>query len=254
MSVAETARLAVEMTLGGNFNAGMAASEASLSKLNATAEASTGHASRLSGAFGLIGTAAGKAEGALSHAGSQLRNLATGPLGLIGLTGGLLSVGGAIEKGLSKASDWGSAIARLGSVTGDTADQLSGLLAVTDRYGIATARVVTVAGFAEKAMQAVKLSTGGAAKFQADYGFSILDSAGRVKDFNSLLLTFSDYYRSNADKAQAAAEAAKLFGRGYTDLVPVLSLGSAKIRDMQQEAAQLGLTLTATNVKDLAAF
>lgn len=254
MPVAETARLAVEMTLGGNFNAGMSQSEASLSRMNAAASGAQGKASALSSAFGSVGKAAGSAGGALSHAGSQLKGLLTGPLGLIGLTGGLLAVGKGLTDSVGKASEFAFAIEKMQGLTNDSADSLARLIAVTDNYGISADRLAKVVGFTEKSLGQIALSSASAAKFAKDYGFSVTDASGRVLGFNAVLLKAADYYNGNASQAAKAALAAKLFGRNYTDLVPVLKLGSQGIRDAEQAAADLGITLNATNVRDLAAF
>lgn len=252
MALAETAQLAVELNLGGNFTAGMAAADKSLMSFTSTAEASGASSARVTSSFSAIQRAATGVGGAFSHAGSQLKGLLMGPLGLIGLGTAAFGVGDALEHGISKAETWGLQIEKLTGITGDSAETLSGLLAVTEKYGLSNERLSQIAGFTEKKLGALAANTAALDKFTTNYGFSIETTGGKVKDFNTLLLTFSDYWNSNADQGAKAAAAATLFGRGYADLVPILNLGSKGIKDAADEAAALGLTLTSVNVNDLA--
>lgn len=278
--------------------------------------------SKLGGAFKTLETGAGRIGGAFNHAKGAIGGLLSGPLGVLGLGAGILSVGGALNNGIAKAQGWGLQIEKLQGITHGTAEELSGLLAVTEKYGLSNERLAQIAGFTEKTLgnlekgltdtgqalagvkgpsdavaaaqerlqvatlrlteaeanRKTKLSTlvaaqngvadaqraltkaqseggaavGGADKFLKDYGFDIRDSGGKVKDFNTLLLTFTDYWNGNTAQGLKAAAAAKLFGRGYADLVPILNLGSQGIKDAEEEAKALGLTLTQDNVRDLA--
>jgi hypothetical protein len=159
MAIGETAQLAVNLTLGGNFNAGLSQAESSLSRFGAAATGSTARTGILSGAFASVGVAAGKVGGALSHAGNQIKNLVTGPLGIIGLTGGLLSFGGAIGATLGKMNDLAFSTEKLTALTGESAQTLSTLIAGTAKYGIGIDQLTTIAGFYEKTVGKLSDST-----------------------------------------------------------------------------------------------
>lgn len=103
----------------------------------------------------LVGNKAGQALGNLK---SRLTSLA-GPLGLIGLSAGALTLTGAFEKGISKATEWGLAIEKLTGLTSNNAEQLSGLLGITEKYGISNERIATIAGFTEKALGKLEMTT-----------------------------------------------------------------------------------------------
>jgi hypothetical protein len=90
--------------------------------------------------------------GALSHAKGAIGGLLTGPLGMLGLGAGLFTLAGAFEAGLSKAQTWGLQIEKLQGITHDSAESLSGLLAVTEKYGLSNERLSQIAGFTEKAL------------------------------------------------------------------------------------------------------
>lgn len=187
----------------------------------------------------------------LNHAKSQIGGL-VGKLGFLGLAGGVLSFTGSLEQSITKAQDWGLQIEKLQGITHDTAEQLSGLLAVTEKYGLSNERLAQIAGFTEKALGNIAVSGKGVTDFTDKFGFSLTDAKGKILDFNTLLLKFADYWNSNAAASTKAAAAAHLFGRGYADLVPVLNLGSKGIQAAEEEAKALGLTLTQDNVAALA--
>ncbi len=224
MTNAEVAKLAVQLDLKGNFTSSLGAAEKQL------------------GGFGT----------AMGHATSKLKNLAT--VGLAALGVGVFTVTGFFEKGIAKASEFAFSIEKLQGLTNDSADSLSQLIAVTDNYGISADRLVKVVGFAEKSLGNIALATDGAKTFLQQYGFAITDATGKVLPFNTILMKAADFYNSNAAQSTKAALAAKLFGRNYTDLVPILKLGSKGIQDAEAAAKALGITLTQTNVADLAKF
>ncbi len=224
MTNAEVAKLAVQLDLKGNFTSSLGAAEKQL---------------------GGLGTAMG-------HATSKLKNLAT--VGLAALGVGIFTVTGFFEKGIAKASEFAFSIEKLQGLTNDSADSLAQLIAVTDNYGISADRLVKVVGFAEKSLGNIALATDGAKTFLQQYGFAITDATGKVLPFNTILMKAADFYNSNAAQSTKAALAAKLFGRNYTDLVPILKLGSKGIQDAEAAAKALGITLTQTNVADLAKF
>src|SRR5205814_1785908 len=76
-----------------------------------------------------------------------------------------------------------------------------------------------------------------------EYGLRLIDSKGKLVDFETELKQVADVYTSHIDPARKAALAAQLFGRGYADLVPILALGSKGITEAEQAAKDLGLTL-----------
>jgi hypothetical protein len=249
--LAETARLAVNLSLEGNFGSGIRTAETQLAGLNATAAGTTG---KLAGAFGSVKGAALGMGGALAHAGGQIKGLLTGPLGMLGIGAGLFGVASLFKESIGKASEFAFAIEKLQGLTNDSADSLAQLIAVTDNYGISADRLSKVVGFAEKTMGNLATTAGGADAFFKKFGFSITNAQGKVLPFTTVLEKAADFYNSNADQSTKAALAATLFGRSYADLVPILKLGGQGIRDAEAAAKDLGITLTQTNVQDLQRF
>lgn len=207
-----------------------------------------------SSGIGLTQRIVAGASGALTHFAGTIKGLITGPLGILGLGAGIFTLGGALKTGIDTASNMAIAIEKLTGVTGDNAEQMSGLLAVMNKFGVDTDTATTRIGFLEKTLGTIGNDAKAAAKLQTDFGFSVTDSKGRVLDANDVFLKLADYMTGSATAADKAALAAKLLGRGYIDLVPILDLGSKGIQDAEAAAASLGLTLTASNVQDLKAY
>lgn len=102
--------------------------------------------------LGTLGRVAHATAGGLGRAAGQLRGLVTGPLGLLGLTGGLLGVTGALESTLSRINSLAFGTEKLTSITGDSAETMSTLVAVSEKYGIDLDKLTTVSQFYEKAV------------------------------------------------------------------------------------------------------
>jgi len=247
MAIATTAQLIVEIIGKDALSPAVGSAERSLSTLSGTSTTA-------SKAVGLVENAATGMGNALNHAKGFLGGLISGPLGLLGLGAGALTAAGAIKETIGTANDLAKAIEVLAPLTGDTAEQVSGLIAVFNKFGIDTSTATARLAFMEKAVGNLTLTTAKATAFQKEFGVSLVDASGHVKDANTLIALAADYWNGSASASEKAAFEAKLFGRGFADMIPILNLGSAGIRDAEAAAAQLGLTLNATNVKDLQAY
>ena len=206
-----------------------------------------GALSKVEKGLGGVGTA-------LGHAKSQITGL-LGSVGMLAGAGGLLSLGGALEQGISKASDMALAVEKVTGATNLSAHAASQAVAVFGKYGLSGDQTATMLGRLEKnaftAANTQKLAT----KFQSEYGLSLVDSSGKVKDATALLGTLSDYYIKNGDNAQTDAAMAKLLGKTWIDLIPVLKQGSQGLADQAKEADAMGTTLSsALDVKSVNAF
>lgn len=246
MSVAETAVLAVELKLNGvtAYTSGMN----QVHSANAKAAAGVGG---LTGGLKNAEKGLASFSGRIGHAKGAIGGLLTGPLGVLGLSAGVFSLGTILEKTIGHTTDFAFSVEKLMGLTGGTAEAMSGLLAVFEKFGVNAERTGMIVGFAEKTLG--KLAANGklSNKILEDYGFAVRNANGTVKTFGQTLNYVSDYYNANHSAASKAALAAQIFGRGYADLIPILKLGAKGIRDAELAAADLGLTLTAQNAVEL---
>ena len=110
MALADTAQLLVELNLGGNFTSGIGTAESRLSTFSANAGRH----------FGAVGRAVDGMGTALGHAGNRIKGLVTGPLGMLGMAGGVAGVGVALEKTVTSAVSFQRSMELLRSQTGAT--------------------------------------------------------------------------------------------------------------------------------------
>ena len=150
MGLAETARLAVELNLGGNFAAGLTTAEGSLGRFNATAATAGTKSSVLSNAFAGIRKEVGTFGGAMSHAGNQLKGFGMGLLGLAGV-GGLLGLGAILGSSVRKVEDFGAQLEKVQKLTGETA-LASGALILQFTKFLSIDKAAQVIGFTEKTL------------------------------------------------------------------------------------------------------
>jgi hypothetical protein len=185
---------------------------------------------------------------------SRLTSLAA-PLAMIGLTGGLFSIAGALEKGVSKAADFGESVDKAMAITGLGVEKASALSSALAYVGIDADATVKMLGMAEKNLGNLTLTTKKATDFQKAYGLSLVDSNGKAVDANELLLRSADYFNNKSIPAsQKAAAMSKVYGKSWQSLVEVLELGRKKLADAEQTAADLGLTMTKDNVGSFEKF
>jgi hypothetical protein len=260
MGLAATTQQLVTEIIGKDLLTPAAASaEKSIVSLSSSANLASNSTSAVERGLGAVGTAATTMGNALNHAKGFVSNLVSGPLGFIGLGAAAFSVAGALKSGIDTANTLAAALEKLTAITGDSAESLSALLAVADKYGISSDQIITSAAFAEKTIGKLADTMSGKGKdavskltqLQKQYGISLEDSSGKAVDFETELNRVADYYTSNATASQKAALAATLFGRGYQALIPLLQLGSKGLADAEAAATSLGLTLTAQNVGEL---
>src|SRR5206468_3331117 len=63
-----------------------------------------------------------------------------------------------------------------------------------------------------------------------------------------ILMNVADRFKEMPNGAEKTATAIELFGRSGTSMIKVLNLGSAGIKQLEQDAKSLGLTLTQDNI------
>ena len=204
---------------------------------------------------GLLGRMGGTVGAGMSALGNNLKRMGTALLAGAGITG-IFSIVGALEQGISKADEMALAVEKLSGVTGLNAHAASQLVAIMGKYGVDTDKATTLAAFAEKTLGKLAGTTGKLTALDKKYGLSLVDSKGKVVDFQTELTQLADLYTNKAIPAsERAAVAAQLLGRGYVALIPLLKLGAKGMAEAAAQADAMGLTLkTAEDVKNVTGF
>lgn len=149
------------------------------------------------------------------------------------------------------------AMTALGKSAIDAADQMNDLKKAT---GISTESLSQLQFAAEQSGTDLEGLTTGLRKFTAQaveaatkagpardafklIGVSVTDSAGKLKDTETLLLDVAEQFSQYKDGAAKAAAAQDLFGKSGASLIPFLNAGRAGIEELKAEADRLGLTI-----------
>ena len=211
-------------TKQGSFDKGMAQVQAAMSRLKGVATTmGTGIAKGFAGA-----------QGALSGFSSKVLNLPTAIAGSVAVTGLV-----ALAKGFADA---GSAVDDMAQRTGMSAEAVSSL-------GYAAKLSGTDIGTLEKGVRKMQMGIADAAagvpgavdKFAA-LGLRVEDLAKMSPD--EQFIAIADKLSMIQDPALKSAAAVEYFGKAGADLVPMLSEGGEGIRKLQQDAADLGQTMS----------
>lgn len=119
---------------------------------------------------------------------------------------------------------------------------------------IETGKLDTGLKFLNKAM-ATSLVTGSKgkendqAKAFKDLGISVKNANGTMKTADQTILEISDKFHNMTNVSEKVRIAQKLFGRAGSDLIPILSQGSAAIKAQGDELARLGHILTSKEIE-----
>lgn len=195
-----------------------------------------------------ISTRNGLLNKGLAAAQASLRRLSATTNAISSTMGkGFVSVGGALSTVGSSLISVRGMIAGLAAASGigvmvkGFADAAGNIDDMAQRTGLA-AQEIQGLSFAAK-MSGTSIETvEGAIKKMQKAGFST--GRGPLADFQAL----ADHISQIPDPAARAAEAMKYFGRSGTQLLPMLTNGSAGIQDLMREAERLGLVMSGSTV------
>lgn len=172
--------------------------------------------------------------------------------GIVALSGAIATLGGI---GLAKnLADSAEQLGRASQQTGIAVEELSRLA-----YAAKTVRVEADAlydslnDFAEKMFDAAAGSGDGADALKA-MGFSADYAKKNINNLPKILGDIADKFAGYKDGAAKTALAVKLFGDAGKALVPLLSQGSAGIRELMAESDKLGATIGDDTVKEAIKF
>lgn len=202
-------------------------------------------------AFVRISADDSQARGILSRLPSLFKSVATA-IGAIGL-------GNLFAQGISKATaavfsfaESGAAVDDMAKRTGASSESLSQLAFAAEQSGSSLQGV-------EKGMRKLSDVTTEAAngsdaaqKSLAAVGLTAGDLAGLKPE--QAFLSIAEGLRQIHDPATRASAALDLFGRGGTELLPMMEDGAGGIQKLMAEADSLGLTLTGDQAAAAAAF
>lgn len=155
---------------------------------------------------------------------------------------------------LKGAIDMGDQLDDLSEKTGIAVKDLSEL-----RYaGEVTGTPIEALATGVKKLSTTMYEAAGGGKEQAAIfkalGIEVKTASGALRGSDEVLGDIADAFAGFNDGPEKAALAVKIFGKAGADMIPLLNQGSAGIKELRQEAKQLGATIGDDAARNFAAF
>ena len=177
--------------------------------------------------------------------------------GLGGLTDTAKSINGVLANlgvGVSLAGiramikssiDSADALDEMAQRTGIAVESLSLLVPAAELSAVSTEKFE--AGLKKLATGMLEAATGSEASAQnfEALGVAVQNQDGTLRDSEQVLLDLADRFQAMPDGAEKAALAVDIFGKAGAEMIPFLNQGREGIGALKQEAAELGLQLSA---------
>ena len=198
---------------------------------------STGQLVKAGAALGAMGIAAKAVAGAIKGIASAAVNAAKGVWNL-GVSSGqwadeLITQGNQFGIDTTTLQEWGYA-ARF--IDTEVSTMTSGMKKLTQAYAKGN----------KSKKKSVKLTKG--------VTVSLKKENGEIKTQAEFYLDTIDALHGMTNVAQRNAAAQKIFGKSYTDMLPLIESGTAALRQYGQEAHEMGVIISADNVNALGKF
>lgn len=146
----------------------------------------------------------------------------------------------------------GDALAKMSQRTGASVEALSELGYAADQSGASIDSLERGLRIMQRTIVEAATGSQGAQDALARLGLTVQDLAGLAPDDQFTLI--ADRLSKIEDPAIKAATAMELFGRGGTELLPMLADGAAGIAQLREEARRFGLTTSTQAANDAVYF
>ena len=158
------------------------------------------------------------------------------------------AIGGALFNAAKDTAAWADELITLSDQTGIATDELQKLDYASKYIDV---DVSTMTGSMEKmirSMNQAKDGSGQAAEAFKKLGIRITDSHGQLRDQQEVFYETIDALGRVKNETERDAKAMEIFGRSARDLNPLIKQGSDRLRELGQEAEQLGLVFASDDL------
>jgi hypothetical protein len=164
-----------------------------------------------------------------------------GVLANLGVGVSLAGIGAMIKSSIDSAD----ALDEMAQRTGIAVESLSLLVPAAELSAVSTDKFE--AGLKKLATGMLEAATGSEASAQnfEALGVAVQNQDGTLRDSEQVLLDLADRFQAMPDGAEKAALAVDIFGKAGAEMIPFLNQGREGIGALKQEAAELGLQLSA---------
>jgi len=183
------------------------------------------------------------AQTAVAGFASKLKGLVS-PLALVAAgAAAAFGIGKLVDDSVKSFETLASSTLSLQRVIGGTTEQVSGLKGAFQLAGIQSDQVTTSLTRFSKNLVSAGSSSKKAADFQKEFGTSVLDSNGHVKNLAEILPDIANKFASMQNGSEKTALAVTLFGRSGAQLLPILNKGADGIAELTSKAQAMGLVI-----------
>ena len=164
-----------------------------------------------------------------------------GVLANLGVGVSLAGIGAMIKSSIDSAD----ALDEMAQRTGIAVESLSLLVPAAELSAVSTEKFE--AGLKKLATGMLEAATGSEASAQnfEALGVAVQNQDGTLRDSEQVLQDLADRFQAMPDGAEKAALAVDIFGKAGAEMIPFLNQGREGIGALKQEAAELGLQLSA---------
>lgn len=204
-------------------------------------KAETGNKSVADAVNGLASAAGINIPPAMQGMVSKLDNVSESGAALVGVLGGAVVALTKMTVATAKTAD---DIMTLSSTSGMTTDQIQELSYASELLDVS---VDTVDGSITKmirSMESSKTKTSDQAKAFKELHVSATDANGQLRDANDVFLRTVDALGKVSNETERDSLSMTIFGKSARDLNPLIEAGSGKLRELSQEAHNVGYVMS----------
>lgn len=144
---------------------------------------------------------------------------------------------------------------KLAQKSGVTTEVFSSMAYAANQADLDSGKLVKTFKELSKNLDEAKDPVSKASQMFSQLGVNVRDSGGNMLAADQVLLQLADRFADSADDANKVAAATKIFGDKLgQDLIPFLNQGAAGIKELQQEAADLGQVFSGDTAKQAEEF
>ncbi|WP_056596547.1 hypothetical protein [Mesorhizobium sp. Root102] len=152
---------------------------------------------------------------------------------------------------IKSADETAKGAAKIGSAIGQAGKDIKqGVGYTVEAFADIGVEVTRFGGKQEK----LKATTKGISTGFDDLGIKVKNANGTLKTNEQLLLEVADAFQKMPDGARKSTVSLKLFGEAGAKLIPFLNEGAAKIKELGQTGADLGIFFSDEQIKAAEAF
>lgn len=196
--------------------------------------------SNLNKAMTRAGRKVGNLGSQMEKTGSTLSKAVSGPL-----AGAAAAVGGLAVKA-GRAAD---RLLDIEQQTGLATDTIQEYDAVADRAGVSTQAITGAAEMLNQRMRQLKSDSSNASRAFEELGIATKNQKGELRDNSVIFQEAIDKLSGLENQTKRNKIASQLFGNRWSELAPVLGMGSEQIQKTRQEAQQLGQVMSEDQIK-----